>query len=93
MKQLTFILAVVTLFGVQSLFAKCQYNSDWKTSSGKRIIVCVNGDSFNDRDKAKAVCSKIKGSSCSSASTFSSSCSNNECYDESGKQSNSLSGY
>lgn len=93
MKQLTFLVAAITLFAVQSIFAKCQYNSDWKKSDGKRIIVCVNGDSFSDRDKAKAVCSKIKGSSCSTASSFSSSCSNNECYDESGKQSNSLSGY
>ena len=93
MKQLTFLVAAITLFTAQSIFAKCQYNSDWKKSGGKRIIVCVNGDSFSDRDKAKAVCAKIKGSSCSTASSFSSSCSNNECYDESGKQSNSLSGY
>ena len=93
MKQFILIFGMATLFSIQSVFAKCQYNSDWKKLDGKRIIVCVNGDSFSDRDKAKAVCSKIKGSSCSTASSFSSSCSNNECYDESGKQSNSLSGY
>lgn len=93
MKQIMFLLVFFAMLGIQSISAKCQYNSDWKKSDGKRIIVCVNGDSFSDRDKARAVCSKIKGSQCSVASSFSSSCSNNECYDESGKQSNSLSGY
>ncbi|HRG44993.1 MAG TPA: hypothetical protein PLX69_15405 [Leptospiraceae bacterium] len=93
MKQSIFFLVVISMLGIQSISAKCQYNSDWKKSDGKRIIVCVNGDSFSDRDKARATCAKIKGSSCSTASSFSSSCSNNECYDESGKQSNSLSGY
>jgi hypothetical protein len=53
--------------------AKCQYASDW-TKGGKKIIVCVKGDDFSDRKKAQEVCSKIKGSSCSTASTFSSSC-------------------
>ena len=89
MKQSIFFLVVLSMLGIQSISAKCQYNSDWKKSDGKRIIVCVNGD----RDKARATCAKIKGSSCSTASSFSSSCSNNECYDEPGKQSNSLSGY
>ncbi|HMV46053.1 MAG TPA: hypothetical protein PK079_20860 [Leptospiraceae bacterium] len=93
MKQLTLIVSMAMLVSIQSLSAKCQYNSDWQKSDGKRIIVCVKGDSFSDRDKARAICAKIKGSSCSVASSFSSSCSNNECYDENGKQSNSLSGY
>ncbi|HOP63363.1 MAG TPA: hypothetical protein PK358_16965 [Spirochaetota bacterium] len=72
--------------------AKCQYGSDW-SSGGKRIVVCTKGDSFSDRKKAKEICEKIKGSSCSSPSTFSSSCGNNECYDESGAHHYSLSGY
>ncbi len=72
--------------------AKCQYASDW-TKGGKKIIVCVKGDDFSDRKKAQEACSKIKGSSCSTASTFSSSCGNGECYDESGKNHYSLSGY
>ena len=87
---LTTIIAVV-LVTVQ-VNAKCQYGSDWE-KGGKKIIVCTKGDSFPDRKKAQEVCEKIKGSSCSSPSTFSSSCGNGECYDESGANSYSLSGY
>ena len=72
--------------------AKCQYGSDW-SKNGKKIIVCTKGDSFSDRKNAQEICSKVKGSSCSSPTTFSSSCGNGECYDESGKNSYSLSGY
>ncbi|MDX1960151.1 MAG: hypothetical protein SFU98_16400 [Leptospiraceae bacterium] len=93
MKQFILLFTLALLMGAQSLFAKCQSDSDWKKPDGKKIIVCVKGDSFSDRDKAKATCAKIKGSACSTASSFSSSCSNNECYDESGKQHNSLSGF
>ena len=93
MKQIMFLLVFFAMFGIQTISAKCQFGENWKKSDGKRIIVCVQGDSVSDRDRARAACAKIKGSSCSVASSFSSSCSNNECYDESGKQSNSLSGY
>lgn len=91
-----FSLMVISLFTVVMLSiqagAKCQYGSDWE-KSGKKIIVCTKGDSFNDRKKAQEVCAKIKGSSCSGPTTFSSSCGNGECYDESGAGSYSLSGY
>ncbi len=89
-------LVFVSMFAVMMISvqadAKCQYGSDW-SKSGKKIVVCTKGDSFSDRKKAQDVCSKVKGSSCSSPSTFSSSCSNGECYDENGNNSNSLSGY
>jgi hypothetical protein len=84
------IFAVV--FSSVQLNAKCQYGSDW-SKNGKKIIVCTKGDSFSDRKKAQDICSKIKGSTCSSPTTFSSSCGNGECYDESGANSYSLSGY
>lgn len=93
MKQMLFLVTLVFAMGTQSLMAKCQFNDDWKKSDGKRIIVCVKGDSVSDRNKARAACSKIKGSSCGVASSFSSSCGNNECYDESGRQHHSLSGF
>ncbi len=87
---------IATLFTVAAISihadAKCQYGSDW-SKGGKKIVVCTKGDSFPDRKKAQDICSKIKGSSCSSPSTFSSSCGNGECYDESGANSYSLSGY
>jgi len=90
--SLTFVsLFTVAILSVQ-VSAKCQYGSDWE-KGGKKIIVCTKGDSFPDRKKAQEVCEKIKGSSCSSPSTFSSSCGNGECYDESGANSYSLSGY
>lgn len=89
-------LLFVSLFAVAVISihanAKCQYASDW-SKSGKKIVVCTKGDSFSDRKKAQEVCEKIKGSSCSSPTTFSSSCGNGECYDESGAYSYSLSGY
>lgn len=94
MKALSLIF--VSMFAVMMISvqadAKCQYGSDWE-KSGKKIVVCTKGDSFSDRKKAQDVCSKIKGSSCSSPSTFSSSCGNGECYDENGTYSYSLSGY
>jgi hypothetical protein len=89
-------LLFVSLFAVVMISiqadAKCQYGSDW-SKGGKKIVVCTKGDSFSDRSKAQEICSKIKGSSCSSPTTFSSSCGNGECYDESGANSYSLSGY
>jgi len=77
---------------VVNLSAKCMYGSNWE-KSGKKIIVCINGDSWNDRKKGRAICEKIKGSSCDSPSTFSSSCGNGQCYDASGANHWSLSGY
>jgi len=88
--ELMSILAVVMV--TVQVNAKCQYGSDW-SKGGKKIVVCTKGDSFSDRKKAQEICSKVKGSSCSSPTTFSSSCGNGECYDESGKNSYSLSGY
>ena len=82
---------LTAIFSIQAN-AKCQYGSDWSKGS-KKIVVCTKGDSFSDRKKAQDVCSKVKGSSCSSPSTFSSSCGNGECYDESGSNHYSLSGY
>ena len=52
----------------------------------------MQGDSFSDRDKAKAICSKVKGTDCGGVSSYSSSC-NGECYDENGNKKQSLSGY
>jgi hypothetical protein len=85
------IMFTAVMFSVQA-DAKCQYGSDW-SKGGKKIVVCTKGDSFPDRKKAQEICEKIKGSSCSSPTTFSSSCGNGECYDESGSSHYSLSGY
>lgn len=67
--------------------AKC-YHFD---KSGD-VHVCVQGDSFEDRKKAKAICDKVKGSDCGSVGSYSSSC-NGNCYDETGSKKQSLSGY
>lgn len=58
----------------------------------KGLNVCVQGDSFADRDKAKKICKDAKGTDCGGVASSSSSC-NGECYDENGKKNQSLSGY
>lgn len=57
--------------------------------------VCVKGDSFDDRKKAKAICDKAAGSDCGNVGSYSSSCHSNinKCYDQDGKAHRSLSGY
>jgi len=57
------------------------------------MYVCVKGDSFSDRKKGKKVCESVMKKSCSTASTFSSSCGTGSCYDASGKKHHSLSGF
>jgi hypothetical protein len=72
------------------LAAKC-----YRFSNGGDVQVCVKGDSFADRKKAKKICDKAKGSDCGNVSSYSSSCHSNvnKCYDENGKAHRSLSGY
>ena len=67
--------------------AKC-YHFD---KSGD-LYVCVQGDSFDDRKKAKSICDKAKGSDCGNVGSYSSSC-NGTCYDENGKKNQSLNNY
>ncbi len=71
--------------------SKCMSSPDWK-KGGAQFSVCIHGDSFADRKKGRKVCEKIKGSSCSEPTIFSSSC-NGHCYDKDGKEHHSLSGY
>ncbi len=93
MKRLICFAGLLIFLAVSSqLMAKCMYGSDWE-KSGKKIVVCINGDSWSDRKKGKEICEKIKGGSCGSPSTFSSSCGNGQCYDSDGKNHWSLSGY
>ncbi|HSV98107.1 MAG TPA: hypothetical protein VLM75_14390 [Spirochaetota bacterium] len=63
--------------------------------SESEIKVCVPGDPFSDRKKARDICRKAKGSDCGNVSSYSSSCHSNsgKCYDQNGKASRSLSGY
>ena len=81
---LTLALALAVPFTAN---AKC-YSFD----KVKGLNVCVKGDSFADRDKAKNICKSAKGTDCGNVSSYSSSC-NGECYDENGKKNQSLSGY
>lgn len=93
-KAMAFIAAFLfSLSASVSLFAKCQYSSDWK-KDGKKIVVCTKGDSFSDRKNAQKICEKVKGGSCRQPSTFSGSCSSSDlCYDGSGNKHSYLSGY
>ena len=59
------------------------------------VFVCVKGDGFDDRKKAKAICDKATGQDCGNVGSYSSSCHSNinKCYDQDGKAHRSLSGY
>jgi hypothetical protein len=88
-----FWLAMLTLAAVMvasGAWAKC-----YRFSKGGEIQVCIKGDSFADRKKAKKICDKAKGSDCGNVSSYSSSCHSNtdQCYDEKGKKHRTLSGY
>jgi len=83
--------AYVALIAVQS-WGACYSGSGWK-KDGNSFYVCIHGEeSWANRHKAEAICEKAKGSKCDPVSTYSSSC-NGHCYDESGKDNQSLSGY
>ena len=94
MKKILFSLGAALLFFLFAapVSAKCQPSRDW-TKNGKRFWVCVRGDSFNARKRARRTCARIKGSSCGVASTFSSMCSNGRCYTVDGRKHRYLSGY
>lgn len=59
------------------------------------VYVCVHGDGFSDRKKAKEICDKATGSNCGNVGSYSSSChsNSNKCYDENGKANRDLKGY
>lgn len=59
------------------------------------VYVCVKGDGFDDRKKAKKICDEKSNKDCGNVGSYSSSCHSNidKCYDENGKASRSLSGY
>jgi len=80
----TVALALAAPFSAQ---AKC-----YAFDKQKGFNVCVKGDSFADRDRAAKICKDVKKADCGGVSSYSSSC-NGECYDESGKKNQSLSGY
>ncbi len=92
MKKTTFLIIMVFALSMTSvnLFAKC-----YSFTKGGEYKVCVPGDSFSDRNKAKKICSKAKGSDCGGVQSSSSSCQSNsgKCYDQNGKSSSYLSGY
>ncbi|MCB1145292.1 MAG: hypothetical protein KDK41_13650 [Leptospiraceae bacterium] len=91
MKKVSFLaISICFLFVGSSLVAKC-YNF----SNGGDVQVCVNGDGFSDRKKAKEICKKAKGSDCGNISSNSSRCHSNsgKCYNENGKPSRELKGY
>jgi flagellar basal body-associated protein FliL len=92
MKKASMLVALVVAIVMLAVPALA---SCYRFSSGADIQVCVKGDSFADRKKAKQICDKTKGSDCGTVSSYSSSCHSNvnKCYDENGKAHRSLSGY
>ncbi|MGK0290578.1 MAG: hypothetical protein ACI86H_002037 [bacterium] len=94
MKKLIMLFFMAMLFIAfnSSASAKCQRGSDWKVG-GKKFYVCVKGQGFSARKKAKKACKKIKGRSCRSASGFKSSCSGGYCYTINGRKHKYLRGF
>jgi len=92
MKKLALSFLIFAVIFPPLIHAKCMSGYSW-IKDGKKIVVCLKGDAYTNRKKGEDVCKKIKGGNCGAPNTFSSSCSNGECYDESGKNYFSLSGY
>ena len=92
MKTLCAALAALAVLGTAATAEAACYRF---SRAPKDVYVCVKGDSFDDRKKAKAICDKATGSDCGTVSSYSSSCHSNinKCYDENGKAHRSLSGY
>ena len=92
MKKLFFIITLIFCVALISndINAKC-----YSFSNGGEYKACVSGDSFSDRKKARANCSKAKGSDCGNVNSSSSSCHSNsgKCVDPGGNLKRSLSGY
>ena len=59
------------------------------------VYVCVHGDSFDDRKKAKEILDKATGKDVGNVGSYSSSCHSNidKCYDENGNAKRDLSDY
>lgn len=88
MKKLALLLALVAI----PSFATPIYAACYTFDNSNGYVVCVKGDSFSDRDKAKNICKKVKGSDCGNIKSYSSSC-NGKCVDPDGKVKSSLSGF
>ncbi len=92
MKKTCLVLATVIFVSAAAttVMAKC-----YSFRNGGEYKVCVPGDSFSDRKKAREICRKAKGSDCGSVSSYSSSChsNSNKCYDQNGSAHRSLRGY
>ena len=87
--------AIIVLVAALSLLTATAAAKCYRFSKGGQVQVCVKGDSFADRKKAKTVCDGVQKSDCGNISSYASSCHSNEnkCYDEKGKAHRSLSGY
>ena len=81
------LLAMISGFLVSTSSAKCFKFS----KTGGDVGVCVPGDSFDSRKKAKKICDSKEGN-CGNVSSSSSSCHSNvgKCYDKNGKASRDL---
>ena len=89
LKSLLFSAILVAGFSSVSS-AKCFHFSN----SGGDVGVCVPGDSFDSRKKAKKICDSKVGN-CGNVTSSSSSCHSNvgKCYNENGSASRDLRGY
>lgn len=92
MKHLFAAVAAICVLGTATAAHAACYHFDKAPSD---TYVCIKGDSFSDRDKAKKICTEKAGKDCGNVASYSSSCHSNidKCYDENGKAHRDLSGY
>jgi hypothetical protein len=85
------LVGLLHLAPAETARAKCYHFRNAPSYVG----VCMKGDSFAARKKARKCCSKKLGKDCGNVTSYSSSChsNKNKCYDHNCKAKRSLSGY
>jgi hypothetical protein len=89
-KACMFFALVACLLTTTVATARCYF-----FTNGGAICVCIKGDSYEHRKRARDVCGKVKGSHCGAVSRSADGCQSKKkkCYDEEGNAHESLSGY
>lgn len=88
--KVAYVVSAMMVFGSLSMVeAKC-----FTFQNTHDVGVCVPGDSFDSRKKAKEICDSEEGN-CGNVVSSSSRCHSNsgKCYDERGNKSRDLSDY
>jgi hypothetical protein len=94
-ETMTKFAVTVALVASLCLLSATAMGKCYRFSVGESVRVCVKGDAFSHRKRAKKICDKVRGKDCGTIASISSSCFSNEkkCFDSRGKAHRSLSGF